>query len=207
MHDAEALVDSDGDVQLMVLERTDMAASDPAFVLHGNICCETQYDDRLTGKRYLVTRNDNARVKLSVSNGLLVGDFEFRRTRYDLSLARAAAYNTPLRLTQVAGVYVQTQSSLLGSSTLTLAVDAGGQVTGSHSNGCAYNGRVSIPDPAHNMLRLEMEISGCRNTLTSASNWNGKYSGLGLLKSSVEGTVLYHTLVGQTWFGPLSPAR
>ena len=85
----------------------------------------------------------------------------------------------------------------------TLAVDAQGSVTGSHSNGCAYNGRVQIPDPNHNMLRLDVEISGCGG-LTSSRSWNGKYEGLGMLKS---GGVLYHSLIGSTWFGPQAPAK
>ncbi len=207
MRDAEAFVDSDGDVHLMVLARAGQPADDPFFVLHGNICCEDRYDDRLNGKRYLVTRNDNSRVRVSVSNRLLIGELDFRQRRYDLSLARAAAYDSSLRLTQLAGVYVQTESTPLSSAILTLAIDAQGQLTGSHTNGCAYNGHVAIPDPARNMVRLEIELSGCRNTLTSSNRWNGKYEGLGVLKSSAEGTVLYHSLVGATWLGPQSPAK
>jgi hypothetical protein len=205
---AEALVDSDGDLQLMVLQPTDLPDANPSFVVHGNVCCETSYEDRLRGKRYLETRDNPSQMRASVENGSLVGRFEFRQRRYDFNLSRSTVYDSPISYSRVAGVYSQTETSILGvSSTLTLAVDAQGLVTGSHTNGCAYNGRIDIPDPTHNLMRFDIEVSGCVDSFTSSRRWNGKYEGLGLLKPNGQSTALYHSLVGATWAGPQVPAK
>jgi hypothetical protein len=205
---AEALVDSDGDLQLMVLHPTDLPDANPSFVLHGNICCEDHYEDRLVGTRYLDSRDSASQMRASLENGALVGRFEFRQQRWNFSLARSPAYDAPLSMALVAGVYSQTETSVFGvSSTLTLAVDAQGLVTGSHTNGCAYNGHIDIPDPTHNLMRFAIEVNGCGDSFTSSRRWNGKYEGLGLLKSDGHATALYHSLVGSTWSGPQLPAK
>jgi hypothetical protein len=57
------------------------------------------------------------------------------------------------------------------------------------------------------MVRLEIEMTSCGSTFASLRTWNGKYTGLGMLKAGAGGTVLYHSLVGATWLGPQSPSR
>jgi hypothetical protein len=90
---------------------------------------------------------------------------------------------------------------------LTLSITAAGEVNGSHTNGCIYNGRVAVPDPARNMARLNVEISNCSERFGNSSRWNGNYEGLAVLQETDGGAStparrsLYQSLVGPLWLG------
>jgi hypothetical protein len=210
VHEAVALIDHQGETQFLVLA-ADNGSEDPQFVLHGNLCCDTSSDtDELGGRRFLSNRNEEAELKAQRAGNQLSGTLEFRRRDYQFNLAFSSEYTSGLTLQALAGVYTQT----LGSSTLTLTIDPSGQITGSHSNGCAVNGTVSIPETARNMVELDYDMTGCGDRFGSSRHWNGRYSGVGLLlpDAPMAGTpsradVFYHSTVGPTWLGPQTVGR
>ena len=63
-----------------------------------------------------------------------------------------------------------------------MTIDADGRLTGSYSNGCVFNGNASIPDASHNMVQLQIDLANC-GSQGSSKQWNGAYSGLGVLLS------------------------
>ena len=76
-------------------------------------------------------------------------------------------------------MYTQSTQTILGEEvTLTVTIDASGQLTGSYSNGCVFNGNASIPDATHNMVQLQIDLANC-GSQGSSKAWNGAYSGLG----------------------------
>lgn len=211
---AVALIDHTGEAQLIVLGES--SGDDAQFVLYGNLCCEHRFDEGIAGKRFLNNRDEEARVDVGIDNGRLVGDMEFRNRSYAVNLAPSAEYNQSLTLQSLAGVYTQTTTPLLGlPTTMTLTIDANGQVTGSHTNGCTFNGSASIPDAQHNMVQLTIEVSSCGNRLGSSKQWNGGYEGLGLLlrnavspsNPALREDVFYHSVIGPTWLGPQQVGR
>lgn len=208
IHEAIAMIDHSGETQFMVLAT--QGDSDPQFVLHGNLCCDTSNEaDEVAGKRFLSSHNEEANLKIQRATNTLSGEMEFRKRDYRFSLTFSSEYNNALTLQSLAGVYTQT----IGLSTLTMTIDPNGQLTGSHSNGCNLAGSVSIPEATRNMVEVTYDLSGCGG-LASSRQWNGRYSGVGLLlpDSSMPGTpsnadVFYHSAVGPTWFGPQAVGR
>jgi hypothetical protein len=81
------------------------------------------------------------------------------------------AYGRPASLDTLAGTYTRTTSV---GYTMTMSVTGGGQLTGSDSRGCMFNGTVTVPDPAHDLYRIEA-------TVTSCGILNGSYQGQGTL--------------------------
>jgi hypothetical protein len=77
----------------------------------------------------------------------------------------------PTSLGTVAGVYTRTTSN---GYTMTMTIGANGQLAGSDSRGCVINGTVDIPDPTHNMHRIDA-------TVTSCGSLDGHYQGMGTL--------------------------
>lgn len=86
-------------------------------------------------------------------------------------LAMNSMWNRPAALDTVAGVYTRTTSS---GYAMTMTIDARGQMTGSDSRGCVFDGTVTIPDPAHNLYDIDAHVSSC-GTL------DGHYAGMGTL--------------------------
>jgi hypothetical protein len=62
-----------------------------------------------------------------------------------------------------------------------------GQLTGSDSRGCVFNGNVSVPDATHNLYQISA-------TVTSCGILNGSYQG--------HGTLLDATAM-QSWMGSM----
>lgn len=187
----------------------------PEFVLHGNLCCASSIEDEIAAQRFLNNRNEEATLAARLSNGSLLGQFEFRKRDYVFRLAPSSEYREPLTLQSLAGVYTQTVTPGSGDPvTLTMSITTNGQVTGSHSNGCVLNGNAAIPSADRNMVRLNVELANCGGN-ASSRQWNGAYSGLGVLlrnavspnNDSIRADVLYHSVVGPTWLGPQSVGR
>lgn len=205
-----AFVDLQGDMQLMVLRDRD----EPEFVVHGNVCCDATAEEEIEGNRYLNTRDEEAEIEVALSDGRLAGELGFRDRDYEFSLAPLAAYNEPLTLQDLAGVYTRTDASGLIPQTMTMTIDPDGRLTGSQSNGCILNGTVSVPDSTRNMVSLEIELSECGG-FGSSRRWNGSYRGLGvLLRDAISPSdgvtredIFYHSIVGPTWLGPQSVGR
>ena len=209
--DATAFVDQSGETHLIVI---DEEVSE--FVVYGNGCCETSISDTFGGTRYLDTREEQADFAASLSGGGMTGAVEFRKDDYQFSLASSSAYAQPLGLQDLAGVYTRTTSRGFGPPlTLTLAINADGLITGSHSNGCVFAGSVSIPDASRNMVRFTMSVANCGEQFGSSRRWNGDYTGLGVLlrdapapdNAGAREDTLLLSLVGPTWLGLLSVGR
>jgi hypothetical protein len=204
-------VEASGALQLLVLED----ANEPQFVLHGNVCCEREANDAVNSLEYLETRERRTNLEVRARNGRLVGSFKLRGRDYEFDFQPDGAYQERIDLRSLAGVYTRTIYPRPGSPlTLTLTIGSDGSLTGSHSNGCVFSGSVAIPNPARNMVSVDLELSDCGG-FQSSSRWNGRYGGLGiLLRNAVSPTdpsrredIFYHSVVGPTWLGPLDVGR
>lgn len=202
--DAVALIDAQGNAQWL-LTRTGLFDDDDGFVVFGNVCCESRFEDDVTGKEPGETRTRDASIAAEVDDGVLTGELEFHDEDYSFTLNPSADYDRAVSLAALAGVYTRRTSSIFGEEvTLTVTIDANGQLTGSYSNGCVFNGNASIPDAAHNMVQLQIDLANC-GSRGSSKQWNGAYTGLGVLLTGDD--VFYHSVIGPTWLGPQSVER
>ena len=87
------------------------------------------------------------------------------------NMAMSPMWERAASLSAVAGVYTRTTSN---GYAMTMTLDAHGQMTGSDSKGCVFNGAVTAPDPQHNMYEIDSHVSSC-GTL------DGHYTGMGAL--------------------------
>ena len=88
-----------------------------------------------------------------------------------LNMSLNPMWDRPASLANLAGVYTRTVSY---GYAMTMTLSANGQLTASDTRGCLINGTVSIPDPTHNLYRLDA-------TVTSCGTLNGTYTGMGTL--------------------------
>jgi hypothetical protein len=65
-----------------------------------------------------------------------------------------------------------------GIYTMTLSIDATGQLTGSDTDGCVFNGSVSVLDPAVNIYGIDV-------TATSCGAFDGTFAGYGVVGDTV----------------------
>jgi hypothetical protein len=201
--DAVVLIDAEGNAQWS-LTRADIFNND-GFVLFANVCCESQFTGDVTAKELGETRTRDASLQVELASGALQGQLHFDRDDYSFTLNPSPDYDHAVSLATLAGVYTHTDSTIFGQEvTLTLTIDADGRLTGSYSNGCVFNGNASIPDPTHNMVQLQVDLANC-GSHGSSKQWNGAYSGLGVLLSG--DAVFYHSVIGPTWLGPQSVER
>jgi hypothetical protein len=87
------------------------------------------------------------------------------------NMAMSPMWERAASLSTVAGVFTRTTSN---GYAMTMAIDTHGQVTGSDSKGCVFNGTVTVPDSQHNMYDVDVDVSSC-GTL------DGHYAGMGAL--------------------------
>lgn len=201
--DAVALIDAQGNAQWLLTREGIL--DDDGFVLFGNVCCGSQFADAVTGKELGETRSRNGSAQAEVDGAVLSGELQFDSEDYSFTLNRSADYDRAVSLATLAGVYTRRTSSIFGEEvTLTVTIDANGQLSGSYSNGCVFNGNASIPDATHNMVQLQIDLANC-GSQGSSKQWNGAYTGLGVLLSGDD--VFYHSVIGPTWLGPQSVER
>lgn len=201
--DTVALIDAQGNAQWLLLRAG--LLQDDGFALFGNVCCESQFADDVTGKELAQTNTREASIQAETNGNVLSGELQFRRDEYAFALNASADYNRSVSLAALAGVYTRSTSSILGEEvTLTVTIDANGKLNGSYSNGCVFNGEASIPDASHNMVQLQIDLANC-GSHGSQKQWNGAYTGLGVLLSGDD--VFYHSVIGPTWLGPQSVER
>jgi hypothetical protein len=202
-YDAVALIDAQGNAQWL-LTRQDVFEQD-GFVVFGNVCCESSFDDDVTAKELGETSTRDASVQVEADGGALRGKLRFQGDDYSFTLPPSADYNRAVSLADLAGVYTLRERTLLGEEvTLTVTIEANGSLTGSYSNGCVFNGSASIPDATHNMTQLQVDLANC-GSHGSSKQWNGEYAGLGVLLAGDD--VFFHSVIGPTWFGPQSVER
>jgi hypothetical protein len=204
------LVTGAGDMHFIVSSAASLS-SDPEFLVYGNVCCEERGEADLKSKQYLSDRERGARFRFSIEDNALRGDVRIRGDDYEFSLDRSPRYSETLTLQDLAGTYSHTRLVLLGpSGTYTLTIDPNGQLHGSHTNGCVYDGTVKIADPPRNLAQLEVQLSNCPTSITGSGSADGRYTGLGLLARdtpSVGASVFLHSLIGRTWLGQQPVAK
>jgi hypothetical protein len=81
------------------------------------------------------------------------------------------AWGQPASLDRLAGTYTRTTSV---GYTMTMSFTSGGQLTGSDSRGCVFNGTVTVPDLSHDLYQVNA-------TVTSCGVLDGTYQGHGTL--------------------------
>jgi hypothetical protein len=215
VYGARAFVTGAGDMHFVVTNATALTAASE-FVVYGNVCCAASADADLSSKRYFTERENGARFRASVQGNVLSGDLKIRGDDYDFALDRTARYTETLTLQELAGTYTRTSTAFFGpSSTYTVTVDPNGTFNGSHTNGCVYNGTVSIPSAPRNLVKVDVVLSNCPSSITGSGSMSGTYSGFGLLardtpsvRDPTQRTELFmHSLVGPTWLGLQYPER
>lgn len=201
--DTVALIDAEGNAQWLLL-RTGLLEED-GFVVFANVCCEATFEHEAVGKELAETRTRDASIAAEIAGGALRGQLRFRDDDYSFTLNPSSDYNRSVSLATLAGVYTRRTNTIFGEEvTLTVTIDANGQLSGQYSNGCVLNGNASIPDAARNMVQLQIDLENC-GSRGSSKQWNGEYEGLGVLLSGDD--VFYHSVVGPTWLGPQSVER
>ncbi len=105
------------------------------------------------------------------ANGTWSGQFNGSGDNTTFSFSMHPAYDRPASLDVLAGTYTRTTSV---GYTMTMSVTQGGQLTGSDSRGCVFNGTVTVPDSNHNLYQIAA-------TVTSCGILDGDYQGHGTL--------------------------
>jgi hypothetical protein len=75
----------------------------------------------------------------------------------DISLQYDTLYGRSISAQVVAGHW----SYSLSGYTLDWYIDSAGNLTGQDTNGCSYSGQASVSNPAHDMINMQYQISGC----------------------------------------------
>lgn len=105
------------------------------------------------------------------TNGTWSGQFNGSGDTTTFSFSMHPAYDRPASLDVLAGTYTRTTSV---GYTMTMSFTQGGQLTGSDSRGCVFNGTVTVPDSNHNLYQIAA-------TVTSCGILDGDYQGHGTL--------------------------
>ena len=87
------------------------------------------------------------------------------------NMALSPMWDRPASLAAAAGVYMRSTSN---GYAMTLTISANGQVVATDSRGCLVNGTVVVPDPTHNLYRIDATVASC-------GSLDGTYSGMGTL--------------------------
>lgn len=85
----------------------------------------------------------------------------------EFTLPYDESFERPSSAATVQGVYT---TNLGTGYTLTIAIDAAGQVTGNDTNGCNLDGQVSTSHPTVDHFDAVLDVRGCGNS-------NGRYNG------------------------------
>ncbi len=108
----------------------------------------------------------------------LFGDYAATDDEGRFNLNHFADYERPSSLDLPAGVWSFNLASAGGAVYIvTLTIDDDGQVFGSDTAGCVFNGQLSIIDSQYNAYRITINISSCRE-------FDGGYTGLAFLHNS-----------------------
>jgi len=193
-----------------------IGAAGTFFVIHGDVCCGSGFQITASGESLGTGLRSASQLSGSLSSGMLVGSFDFGGKPYSFSLAASPVYSQSLTLQDLAGVYSNTPPAIIGvpAATSSIAVAVDGTVTGSQASGCLLNGNVSIPNTAHNLFRLHLQISNC-GVQSVFGPRNGDYDGLGVLlrdavtfdQPEVKRQVFYYSLIGPVWLGTQGAQR
>jgi hypothetical protein len=92
------------------------------------------------------------------ANGTWSGQLHGAGDVVRFGLAMHPAHDRPASLDLLAGTYTRTTSI---GYTMTMSFTQDGQLSGSDSRGCVFNGTVVVADPAHNMYRIDADVTSC----------------------------------------------
>lgn len=140
--------------------------------LNGN-----QFNTSMTGYMYPGGHFPNgsnygpSTMMFNYSSGMWGGQYNGAGDVGTFNVGLSPMWSRPASFTDLAGTYTRSVSY---GYTMTMTVDANGQLIASDTRGCLINGAVSITDPTHNLYRLDAVVTSC-GTL------NGTYSGMGTL--------------------------
>jgi hypothetical protein len=101
----------------------------------------------------------------------MTGQFHGSGDTGSFAMELSPMWNRTGSMSTAAGVYTRTTSS---GYAMTMTIGANGQITGQDTRGCVFNGTVTVPDPTHNLYRLEAAVSSC-------GALDGPYTGMGTL--------------------------
>jgi hypothetical protein len=105
------------------------------------------------------------------ATGQMSGRFAGTGDAGSFNVMLSSMWTRPATLSSLAGVY--TRSTWSGYS-MTMTVGANGQLIGTDTRGCAFNGTVTVPDATRNLYDLNA-------TVTSCGALDGAYQGRGTL--------------------------
>lgn len=98
------------------------------------------------------------------------------------------AYEAPASIDLIDGAWNVTNSVASAS----LSIDSSGNFFGSDADGCVFSGKITVPDPAVNVYRVNLSQENCGDI-------DGSYSGLASLDTTGESPILL-TIVSNTNF-------
>lgn len=101
----------------------------------------------------------------------MTGHFSGTGDSGTFSMQLSPMWNRSASLAGVAGTYTRTTST---GYAMTLTLGADGHLMGSDTAGCILDGTVGVPDPAHDLYRLDVAASSC-------GGFDGTYRGMGTL--------------------------
>lgn len=93
------------------------------------------------------------------------------------SFAYDAVYEKPSSLATLAGSWVSMDE--FGNPDGSVTIDSAGRMDAQDANGCLYSGDVTIINATYNAYDLSLVVSNC-------GDFDGSYSGLGVLADTVE---------------------
>lgn len=144
---------------------------DGSYVFQGNLSVN---GNSLTGGLSLFVNGTaaglatlNGTVKQGVS---ITSTFSSSSTSGNLSLSFSSDSNQTASVSAIVGTWSETD----GADTITVTIQANGDVNGSDTDGCVYNGSSAVPQSNMNIYTLTINLSSC-------GGFDGTYTGLASL--------------------------
>jgi hypothetical protein len=197
---AVMLADESGDMILRI-----SVPGTAGYTIRGDACCETSGSGTADLYQSGVVGSTPIKVSAAIQGNTVTGNFTLNGTAYSFNLTRSNIYTQPTSFQAIAGTY--TRQLALGY-TQTMTISSTGEIIGSDTYGCVYNGQLSLPRPDRTLFRVtSLTVSSCAgpNTLH-----NGSYTGLATLSPQVAGgplDVFLYYVTGPTAIVPVGLIR
>ena len=137
----------------------------------------SSFDAAMTGYMYPANHFPDggnlgpASMHMGYGGGTWTGTYSGNGDGGTFTMGMSTMWDRPASLATLAGTYTRTTSI---GYTMTMSITASGELTASDSRGCVVNGTVTVPDPTHNLYKLDA-------TVTSCGALDGTYHGYGSL--------------------------
>jgi len=107
----------------------------------------------------------------------IFADYSAQSDEGRINLDYSTGYEDGSSLARTTGIWMYSEASSGGAVyTITLDIDANGQIFGADSTGCIFSGQIGIIDPNYNMYRAHVMIENC-------GVLNGDYNGLAIVSA------------------------